>query len=151
MSTLPSPFPPTELAELDGPQLSALALVLLGSDLDETVVARVLDIEPASARAAVDALRADGWVDERDALVLADHTHLTTTLGENRLTTLARRLLTHHVDGGTLTLPVARAVAATGTPSDELSRCLCAQAELAEPATAVALYAEAGRAGSRAG
>ncbi|GCE36152.1 possible transcriptional regulatory protein [Rhodococcus wratislaviensis] len=146
MSTLPSPLPPTELADLDGPQLSALALVLLGSDLDETVVARVLDVEPDRARAAVDALRSDGWVDERDTLVL-DRTHLTTTLGENRLHTLARRLLAHHVDGGTLTLPVARAVAATGTPSEELSQFLCAQAELAEPAVAVALYAEAGRVG----
>ncbi|MDV7243760.1 MULTISPECIES: LuxR C-terminal-related transcriptional regulator [Rhodococcus] len=150
MSTRPpSPAPAThrDLASLDASQLSVLGLLLLGNDPDEIVVAAVLGIEPDAARSVIEVLRADGFVDDRDTLVEPHRRRLAGVLGENRVHALARRLLTHHVAAGTLTLPVARAVAKTGVRSSELSEFLCSRAELADPAEAVSLYGDAERVG----
>lgn len=137
----------TQLESLDVESLSTLALIVLDSDLDAGGLTTVLAIDTGRVQTSMDSARGSGLLNERGELLPAARSSLTAALGENRIRALARQLLSYHLDGGTLTISVARAVTDTGVTDPALVEFLCTQAELADASSAATLYADAARAG----
>lgn len=136
------------LSSMDPELLCALAVATSGAGLDGAELTQVLDLAGGDGRDLVERARGCGLLLSSDTLLSSACEPLRALLGSPRVTALHLASLRARRELGTLDLPSARAYAGAGVTDPELADYLCAQAELAEPALAAALYEEAVWAGA---
>lgn len=136
------------LSSMDPELLCALAIATAGAGLDGVELTRVLGLAGDGGPDLVDRARGCGLLQHPDALLASAVEPLRVLLGGPRVAALHLASMRARRDLGTLDLASARAYAAAGVNDTGLADYLVAQAELAEPALAAALYGDAARAGA---
>lgn len=139
--------------DLDGTTRSLLLAVAAGAKLETAVLSALLDLDPTLVRAAVDRAGAEGLLLADGRLIPLLRSALLSGEPVERTRDIQVSLLDIHAGLGHDVLPVARALARSGIRNPPAAAVLtdAADARLrTEPETALALYADAIRAGAPA-
>ncbi|WP_043808000.1 helix-turn-helix domain-containing protein [Rhodococcus triatomae] len=138
------------IAAMDPAMLCALSIAMAGAGLDAGELSRTLTLTEEECRDLVDRVRGCGLLLPGDNLVASACEPLRFAVGTQRVAGLQLDTLRVKVELGTLDVTSARAFAAVGITDPDLAEYLCAQAALAAPRLASALYEEAVWAGADA-